>query len=214
MIELQKIPRRFAGQICVVAAPGPSLTKEVAELCRGQKIIAVNGAYRLLPFADILYACDDEWWELFYTQNPNFCGEKWSSHHDKIDPKIETARKFGLNLIRGEYVDGFSLDPTVIHYGGTSGFQAINLAILLGASPILLVGFDMRTTQQRHFHEDYPVGMKNGCKYEYFIPAFIEAAINMPAHIKIINCTPGSALTCFPMMSLREALGHSKIAQG
>ncbi len=214
MIELQKIEPRWTRETCIVVASGPSLNHETAELCRGQRTIAVNGAYRLLPFADILYACDDEWWELFYSRQPDFKGEKWSSHNPRTDEKIKTAEKWGINLIRGRDNEGFSIDPRIIHYGGNSGFQAINLAILFGVVRILLVGFDMRTTSKRHFHEDYPPGMKNSAKYEHFIPAYNSAALSLPPGIEIINCTPGSALKCFPTMILEEALGFANANKG
>jgi hypothetical protein len=102
---------------------------------------------------------------------------------------------------------GFSHIPARIHYGNCSGFQAINLAILFGATRIILVGFDMRVVNgQRHFFGDHPAPLGNACQYEHFLPAFEAAARTLPRHISIVNCTPGSALKCFPMASLDAAL--------
>jgi hypothetical protein len=40
-----------------------------------------------------------------------------------------------------------------------------------------------------------------------FISRFVDAApLFRAAGVEIINCTPGSALKCFPSMSLTEAL--------
>jgi hypothetical protein len=66
---LSPIEPRWRGATCIVAATGPSFTAEVAEACRGYPTIAVNDAYRLFPWADILYASDGAW----------FAGERWSS---------------------------------------------------------------------------------------------------------------------------------------
>jgi hypothetical protein len=193
-----------------VAATGPSLTSEVAEACRGWHCVAVNDAYRLLPFADVLYACDANWWE-WHAGCPEFAGEKWSSHEPRANEKMAQAERYGLSLVPGRSADGFSLDPGVIHYGSNSGFQAINLAILFGATTIVLVGFDMTAAgRKRHFFGDHPKPLGNAAKYEHFIPAFRRAAKTLPAGIEIINCTPDSALDCFPKMPLSEALNGSR----
>lgn len=172
-----------------VAATGPSLDPAK---CRGF-VIAVNDAYRLLPDADILYACDARWWDY---HNPQFKGQKWSSHNPSPrinDNKADAARKHGLHLVPGFDGEGFKLDFG-IHYGSNSGFQAVNLAIALGARRIRLVGFDMHG---RHFFGDHPKELGNP-DFPTFIAAFERAAELLPSHIEIVNCTPDSALTCFP----------------
>ncbi len=211
-----KIPASSLSE-CVVAATGPSLTPEVAQACRGVNVIAVNDAYRLFPRADVLYACDARWWDV-HGGCPEFPGEKWSSHgvsgRIRHNDKTEVARKYGLTLVAGRDQAGFSFEPGVIHYGSSSGFQAVNLALLMGARRIVLVGFDMRvvpvedrgvTKQMRHFFGDHPAPLRNAASYRNFIKPFEVAAKTLPKGIQILNATPGSALTCFPMVSLHEA---------
>jgi hypothetical protein len=192
---------------CIVAATGPSLTEEVAAMCAasGWPIIAVNDAYRVLPAADVLYACDAKWWRV-HRGVRTFKGEKWSSHDAENNDKTEVAQRHGLRLIEGHDSEGFSFDPGVIHYGSNSGFQAINLAILFGARRIVLVGFDMSYNGKSHFFGDHPRGLTRQERYEIFIPQFERAAARLPESIEIINCTPESALHCFPMMDLADAL--------
>jgi len=115
-----------------------------------------------------------------------------------------------LNLVAGKHADGFSLDPAAIHYGSNGGFQGTNKAILRGANPILLVGFNMSNGAggQRHFFGNHPESMHNTIPYERFIPAFRTAAKMLPPEIKIINCTPDSKLDCFPKMDLAETLSR------
>ena len=205
-VELQRIKPRWLE--CVVAATGPSLTEAVAQRCQGLRVLAVNDAYRLMPFAEVLYCCDAEWWHL-HQGCPGFLGEKWSSHSVRPLPendKATTAEKYGLRLVAGRDGEGFSMDPGVIHYGSTSGFQAINLALLMGAKRVLLVGFDMHSRNGRHFFGDHPAPLVNALRYEGTVPEFRRAAESLPPGIEIINCTPGSALDCFPMVSLEDAL--------
>jgi hypothetical protein len=196
---------------CIVAATGPSLTEAVAARCHGQHVIAVNDAYRRLPSAEVLYAGDADWWEL-HAGCPDFAGEKWTAHEPELNDKSGIAARYGLRLVAGPRrgdAPGFSLDPGRIHYGNSSGFQAINLAILFGATTIRLVGFDMRTPgpgELRHFFGDHARPEMNLAKYEHFLPAFHQAARDLPAHLHIVNCTPGSALQCFPMATLEAEL--------
>lgn len=202
-MELETLTPRWTS--CVVAGTGPSLTAAVAEQCRGSHVIAVNDAYRLMPFADVLYACDAAWWTV-HRGVPEFTGEKWSSH-SKGNEKQEAAKRYGLRLVAGKRADGFSTDPSCIHYGGNSGFQAVNLAILWGCTRILLVGFDMKTVRKkRHFFGNHPAPLNNPWRFDSFIQNFAKAAKSLPAGVEILNCTPGSALQCFPMVSLEAAL--------
>lgn len=211
----------------IVAASGPSLTQVVADRCRAayeagtHSVAAVNDAYRLLPFADVLYACDQAWWKI-HKGCPDFKGQKWSSqhHHNEHrlrDEKKNIAKQFNLQLMLGRHEEGFSFHPGIIHYGSNSGFQCINLVLQFGATEIILVGFDMRVVSgKRHFFGNHPQGLNNTANYESWVPNFARAAKMLPPHIKIINATPGSAIKCFPMMPLSEALNaesdHRKIA--
>jgi len=203
-MNLETIQPRKGWERCIVAATGPSLSQAVAWQCFGIKTIAVNDAYTLFPWANILYACDAAWWDVHHGVT-FFAGEKWSSHDPNGNDKRKAAAQYDLRIIRGQDQEGFSVNPSIIHYGGNSGFQAINLAILLGAKEILLVGFDMQATTKRHFFGDHPPQLMNAANYQQFIAHFDRAATQLPPGVRIVNCTPGSALRCFPMLSLEEA---------
>lgn len=208
---LERAECRWGGP-CIVAAPGPSLTPEVADICTnsGARILAVNDAYRLLPGADVLYACDGAWWEVRGGCS-DFKGERWTSH--SLSPKNDKtaiADQFGLRVIAGAENVGFSRDPAHIHYGNNSGFQAVNLALLWGADPVILAGFDMREIGgRRHFFGEHEAPLRRGSNFAKWIANFAKAA-EMLWHPRptIINATPGSALKCFPMMSLTDALSE------
>lgn len=203
MDQIETIERRWPGATVVVAAPGPSLTAAVAEQCRGYRTIAVQDAYKLLPWADVLFGCDASWWRV-HKGCPCFAGEKWSSHGSPShNDKRTVADEYGVHLVQGVGRDGFSTDPARVHYGSNSGFQAVNLAILFGARRIVLVGFDMRLVGgKRHFFGDHPRPLKNRNDYRAFVRAFEKAARTVPAGVEILNATPGSAMKCFPMVDL------------
>lgn len=208
-MQLQKISCRFSN-LCIVAASGPSLTAEVARACAGHPVVAVNDAYLLFPEADVLYAADGSWWE-HHNGCPDFKGERWSSHGNaQRNDKRAIADRFGLNVVKGIEGEGFCLDPDAIHYGDNSGFQADNLAghMLGWRGRIVMVGFDMRIVEgRRHFFGEHPRGLRSTDKgYADWPKLFAKAAKSLPPDIEIVNCTPGSALTCFPMMDLAAAL--------
>lgn len=189
---------------CIVAAPGPSLCKEQAELCAGFNVIAVNDAHRLFPNADTLYAADTDWWR-YYRGVPEFKGEKLTCHHDG-DPRKRkrTCKEYGIVPINARKGSGFSLDPDFIHYGTNSGFQAVNVAVLRGCSPIILVGFDMRGT---HFFGKHPSRLRSTDSrgHDRFVNYFHQAR-RMHPDLYIVNCTPNSRLQSFPMVDLKEMI--------
>ena len=219
MSRLQKIKPEWAGNPCVVAAPGPSLTIEIAEQVRstGWPVLVCQDAWRLMPWADKLYGCDDRWWEV-HKGVPDFHGEKWSSCGDAINgnDKRAIADKYDLLLVKGvrdhpdgqeAHSSGFSLDPGLIHYGDNSGYQTINLAILLGAAYIVLVGYDMsKPNGKAHFFGDHPEGLIRQANYERWVPIFEKAAQKLPEGVIIINATENSAIRCFPIMSFGSAV--------
>jgi len=196
---------RWTG-LAIVAATGPSLTADIAEQLRGYNVIAVNDAYKLLPFAPVMYSCDVAWWK-HHAGCMGFAGEKWSSHGLNANDKSQIAPKYGLRLVNGIYSKGFSLKNSTIHYGSNSGFQATNLAILFGATLIALVGFDMKIVGgKQHFFGAHPAPLNRVTAFGRFIEAFKIAAKHMPPGVQIVNCTPDSALTCFPYRDLKEVL--------
>lgn len=196
---------------CIVVATGPSLTDSAASLIRLARwfgpfyVIVVSDAHRMIPTADALYSCDESWWKV-HDGAKAFRGERWSSHglDDKTNDKQACAERYGLKLVGGKHGVGFSTDQRHLHYGGNSGFQAVNLAILKGATAIVLAGFDMRRAGGKvHFFGDHPAGLRNNDQFDGFIKAFEQAN---PPPVPIINGTPDSAMKCYERLTLWDAL--------
>lgn len=190
------VPRLWAGETAFIFGSGPSLSAEQVDAVKGQaRVIAVNNSYQLAPWADLLYACDYRWWAHY---RPEFAGLKVSQD--------ARAEEFGALRVPSVDEPGLSLDPLRIHQGGNGGYQAINLAVLLGAKRIALLGFDM---QGGHWHGRHPKGLNNPEQGNFarWIQAFDGMAPDLgKAGVEVINCTPGSALRCFPMVTLEDFL--------
>jgi hypothetical protein len=182
----------------VVAATGPSLTQDDLQRCHvaGLPVVAVNNAYRLAPWAAMLYACDGEWWE-HYRPWELYTGRKLTQDH-------KAARRFGLEHIPALARPGFSTNPETIHQGGNSGFQALNIALHC-AERVLLLGFDMQLIDgRRHYFGDHPGRLHKTSPYRRWLAAFDAAAPAVAG--RVVNCTPDSALRAFPQLPLAEAL--------
>jgi hypothetical protein len=212
----------WAGEPCIVAATGPSLTDELIHKVRMTRwlerwnVIAVNDAYRVMPWADAMYACDNHWWLKVERDFSKFNGEMWTSHEEINHPHEihgndarEVVAKYpNVRLVAGLDGSEFSFDPSFIRYGHTSGFQAINLALLKGCRQIVLVGFDSRHVDGKaHFFGDHPKELHTTTDHGYrdHVKHFEHAATRMPKDVTIINATPGSAIKCFPIMSFEDA---------
>lgn len=144
-----------------------------------------------------MYACDADWWEI---EQPQFNGLKVS--WDEVGV---------ITLQSDSSQHGLSDDPMRINAGGNSGFQACNLAVLLGAKRIVLLGFDMHSGENGkiHWHGPHPEGMKNPSHHNFsgWIARFTEAAQDFKdMGVEVINCTPGSAIRCFPMAKLEDVM--------
>lgn len=209
---LQAIRPDWQNKSCVVAATGPSLTEDVADavMASGLPVVACQDAYRRIPTADILYGCDAKWWHAS-KGCMDFAGERWSSHDDKNSANLkgEVQEQYGVKLIQGKPGNQFSRDGRYIYYGDNSGFQSLNIAILKGCHYIILVGFNMGG--KGHFFGDHPAPLFNQENYSRWCKNFDRARADLDKSIEVVNCTIGSALTCFPTEKLLDALEHGRL---
>lgn len=187
----------------LILGSGPSLSKSILYLSLLKddvKVIAINDTYKLYPNADILYACDDKWWK-HHQGVMGFKGEKFSCFENR-KVKDLILKEYNVQIVDGTDSKGFGKDK--IHYGKNSGFQAVNLAILLGAEKIILLGFDMKLDRGKsHFFGEHPFGFAVS-PYHSFIEIFNKAIDTVPEGVKIYNATEDSALKCFETINIQD----------
>lgn len=199
----------------LIIGTGPSLTPEAIDLVNGSSLpkFGCNNVYQVVPDLTAHLACNPEWWD-FYGED--VCGhgfEKWT--WDK-----PTSEKWGIAHIRGEWGDGLSTDPEVIHYGHSSGYQLINLALHYGVREFVLIGYDLRFPKgyngftktaggDRHYFGEYPPALQHWTCHkmgkEGEIGGLLECYRTIDPEeygIRIINCSPGSALDFFEVGEL------------
>ncbi len=198
------VPKDWPGETVVVIATGPSLTAEDVDYCRGKaRVIAINDAYRLAPWADVLYATDAKWWH-WHHGVPEFTGPKWSMNHGQWN--IHRARYPDVQLLRNTGALSLEHDPTGLRNGRNSGFAAINLAVHYGVSKIIMLGYDLQTVRGKsHFFGEHP--QKGPSPYPSFRASFSSLVKPLAKlGIEIVNSSRNTTLACFPIAELRETL--------
>lgn len=197
---------QWPGQTVVILASGPSLSEEQVEAVRRWRaakfgrVIAVNTTFRRAPWADVLYACDGQWWQVYHAEAERvFKGELWTQD-------MTARRHYAINRVESAMLPGLGKKPGLIHQGGNGGYQAINLAYQAGCDRIVLLGFDMHGT---HWHGRYDNGLPNTAAHLFktWISGFDALAADLLNEgVEVVNCAPGSRLTCFPTADLMGVL--------
>lgn len=195
----------WKGATVAILASGPSLSEEQAAAVlqwRNQdrntrKVIAINTTYQRAPWADILYACDRQWWQVYYQRVKSECPDLdlWTQ-----DP--EAAKKYQINHIKSFRKEGLALEPGVINQGENSGYQTIGLAYQAGAVLIYLLGYDMHGG---HWHGQHPGFLNKPNPFSRWLKNFDKLAVDCKTvGLEVINCTLTTALRSFPQKHWRE----------
>lgn len=156
----------------VLLAPGPSLTRAVADAAEADIVGVINNAYELRPDATFLAANDRKWWL------------------KNAGAQLFAGRKFSFNDVPGVE----RLPGGVGEFN--SGVLALQVAADMGAERIELYGFDMHGS---HFFGTYSNGLNNTTpeRREVHQRQYVEWRRRNPG-VVVVNRTPGSRLRAFP----------------
>lgn len=202
---------RWKGDTVTIAACGPSLSRADCQFARlaSKRLIAINNAWEFCRRADALYGADAHWWKSPEAPPPReFEGECWvSARNDwgKSSPRPDHIREVktipGVNMSRAE----------PICEGSNSSFQAMNLAVMWGASKIVFIGLDLQRgpAGQSHYFGDHGGNLANpqALGLQNMRAAFTRVApILANAGIEVINASRRTALDCFPKLPITQAL--------
>lgn len=186
---------------------GPSISDQLLAPLRGHQMITVNQAYKLFGDAAVHFSSDERWWarerdefmRVFKGQYIATCRtsdqERMPNSPEGIPNYLQTYSQKPEHKYHRDF--GFEPRPDMLR-GNNSGALAINLSYHLGARLVCLLGFDMKNKDGRgHWyitkHDDTDAPFNN-----FYIPAIESMAPEAAkAGMRIINCTPDSALDCF-----------------
>lgn len=144
---------------------------------------------------------------------------KWIRHHIKYHKEVlaayqgtmygalSNAHRFESEhfLYIKQYASGLHTDG--IGWNCNTGAAAINLAILLGAARIFLLGFDMKRTKTDSNWHSNALDKNPDTVYKKFIqwfPMLVQDWKAKFSKIEIFNVTDDSDLNCFPKISAKD----------
>lgn len=167
------------------------MSKDLAELVRGQRVCAVGNVFELAPWADALVANDRGWWKR-HPQAAQFAGRRFSANRN---------------------IDGVQrVDPNTFGTSSNSGVLALDVARNLGATQIVMLGFDMHGT---HFFGPYTNGCTNTQpkRRDVFQVQFRKWAERNKG-LRVVNCTAGTHLKAFQLGNLKDYLNAGCATDG
>jgi len=202
----------WRGQDVFILGGGPSLRDAdlsglAARHAAGSaRVIAVNSSHLLAPWADILFFTDNSWFECHVD-----IVRQWPQLVVTFSRATKAALPDKVRRIRGILMPEFPpLRSEMVRLGQSSGQSAISLAIAMGATRIVLLGFDMREDAGRSHHHDEYRNTDPKLYTRDFLPGFCGwDADAKAAGVEILNATPESALMEFKQISLASILSRA-----
>lgn len=197
----------WPGATIVCIASGPSLTPADVDYCRGRaRVLAVKDAIRLAPWADALYGAGADgggWWKRNGPAISWFEGPRFT-----LDP----AAAAWATVLRDTGFTGLDTDPSGLKTGKNSGYQAINLAVHLGAARIVLLGYDLQEGaggKQRWFG-NHPWQTRSWFELGPMVAPLFETLVAplQALGVRVVNASRATRLTCFDRAPIDQALAE------
>ncbi len=208
-MEQIKFSKIWDKQPVYVLAGGPSIRDQNLELLKNKIVVGVNNSYLFGDWVNCCWFGDRRWFHwhkedlikfkgLIYTCAP----EDSSYFKNIIIVERDIKKKYGI-----------SNNPNKVSWNGNSGSSCIDFCIKMGASTVILLGFDMTISKDHltHWHGGHPKGsMSNkpaSMPYNRFLNSFKPIKEDCAAlGIEVINTSPISKIKEFPFISLEECV--------
>ena len=190
--------------VCIGTGPSLNLDQIQAARDKGYRLFGCNRVYEIVPDLEVLYGCNQAFWDTYWPQVSGHPCEKWTTN-------LQAAQQYGINWMGERFGLGLCTDPKVIHHGHGSGYSLVGMAHKLGAQRVLLLGYDLKYAPdydgkkrkvgsgQRHYFGEYPAHLQHWPSQQVRSGVHVELvelyrSIHEQGLIEIVNCTPGSAL--------------------
>jgi hypothetical protein len=177
-----------------VLATGPSLTEKdvIAVRDAGFITVAVNHAWTIAPWCDVLYAGDARYWR---------------AHHEDIEKAGIKAKKYSKSA-NAQKKYGAVATKSRMKGDYNSGQMAIEHALKHSPDLIVLLGFDVSLDDGLHFHGPHKKTPNPNPKR---ISKWIEQFERIPKNYdigNIINCSRKTSLTMFKREPLEDVINR------
>lgn len=206
------VPRAWPGETAFILCGGPSLAGQGTERLEGRRCIAINSSYIRHPFADYLFAADGRWLK----KHRAVIERPWRDRVVTITRQVDWPGLLHLRLIAPP-VKGkpggtaISSDPRALALRRTSLQGAMNLAILLGAARLVLLGADGGPHGKvRSHHAPHEWAQKVGCWAEQLRDLQTTVKPLKELGVEVLNASPGSHWDLWPIVTLDQILQMEK----
>ena len=203
------VSKTWANETVVLVGGGPSARDVDLSVVRGKaRVIAVNNAWELAPWCDVLFFADSRWWRWYGEKIPlDFSGRiiTVAKGHPGC-PRFLRMRRDYAEVMEHKQVPKLARSTNAL-WGNDSGMMAINLAFHFGASRLILIGYDMDfKAGQSHWFGDHPTPSHLEHYVNQFAPTYQPIVREMGTlGIEVLRATP-SRLDFIPQMPLMDAL--------
>lgn len=197
-MPLWKPDNRFSGEDVFIVGGGPSLAGFEFERLRGKNVIGVNNCCDLGDLIDVLF---------FWDYQPTKAGDFFTSNYEKLKSLKALVITHHQLFMKGkeDWVYWYPSQLTGIYKdkigkNSSSGASAINVALILGAKRVFLLGIDGKPSEDKGnwYREGKP---RENQVYRQFIEGFENVKRTYEGvfpKTEIINLNLDSAVECFP----------------
>lgn len=198
--RLPNIPKLWDGTVFIIGG-GPSVKDMDLSPIMKCHVVGVNDAFKLGNWVDVTWFGDERWYAWNKTLLRSYEGVVFGCPptSKKLPRVLHVNRNegYGLTSIRNKVV-----------WNKSSGGSAINLAMHLGASRIVLIGYDMKVREGQHnWHTNHKHRPRIDIYEKRFLPPFEKILSDAnKLGLEILNATPDSALTIFPSVNLKDVV--------
>lgn len=198
-----QIPREWPGERCFIICGGPSVKaqRHLIPKLKG-RVIAVKQSVLLRPDADLFWIGGEGMAELVIPLVPKFTGTY-------IAVRGKSCPELGTTVERlGRTKDHTKLPAMNTHVGGyDSGTSAISIAYHFGASEAVLLGYDMKGGRWFNDEMKHPMPQPPQSQFDgHMKPLHGLNADCLAKGLRVINCSPDSAVTAFEKRPLESFL--------
>lgn len=204
-----KIPKIWSDQTCFILGGGPSLTTgpDLSIVLKDKNVLGVNAAFYLGDFVDVCFFGDAKfyWWNKEAIQAFPNLRVSLNNRVPERDPDI--SGEPDIHIIKKVQLRGLSSACDGIAWNRSSGGAAIDLAVHFGAVRLVLLGYDMRQVEGEKNWRPHAQEKTNQNPFEFMMGHMDDLAkVANERGITIFNATLGSALQCFPKITLKQGL--------
>lgn len=198
------------GTVAIVGG-GPSLVDFDFQRLRGATVLAVKGAIFDIPWADAGYGVD---WPRFLEWKDRLAGLPmriyWGVDRERLAECPAAENITYLERTEGEQI---SDDPSTVFCGGTSGFGALQVALLKKARRIILFGFDYQGDWRvaENFHHNpkhYDKRRRQAVENWRMWASYFDnvAWVARSRDVEIINASTMSQISAYPKVTPDEGV--------